>query len=419
MKASIRAITAVLLLVLPPLLYRLTRAASASNLLPPSPAIHAGWHPPAPAQPFTPPQIPMLGRSLAVAALTQGARTSLVAVLPNETFPIQAPQVMDGPSTLLRASTLAYLVLPGLDPTENYIEARDLTEARAWRIQADEGGVLFGVALDPEGAQLAYLEVDSRLAGAKLPWRVVTVDLSTGARETILDGSGDGKVALLPVDWAPGTLLYRGLTPFTAEYLGLWASRADGSDLRRLANEAEYLGRPRLSPEGDLVAFLAFDPGVPPSLFGRGEPAATSIRVLDVRTGEISVVLGTDSQHEFTDLQWASEGLLAVQGDWDASQNAFVDRRIIQLKPEAGSLPEVAYSATGGEVVRLASCRDGGWLAAVQYGDHLRLVQSHRSVALAKVEGANLEWMACRRDLPATEAKAGVSSATDLGARRP
>src|SRR4030067_785730 len=92
------------------------------------------------------------------------------------------PEVMDGGSIVVRGSELAYLLLPGLDSSQNHLEARNLADGPRWKILPGEGGVIFGFAMDPSGSHLAYLEVDSRPSGALVPWRGGARVLAGGAR---------------------------------------------------------------------------------------------------------------------------------------------------------------------------------------------------------------------------------------------
>ncbi|HET7009417.1 MAG TPA: hypothetical protein VFI11_01465 [Anaerolineales bacterium] len=307
---------------------------------------------------------------------------------------MSGPEVLDERSLAFRGQVLAYLVLAGLDPASNYIETHDLDAGPSWRIQPDEGGVIFGFALHPEGSQLTYLEVDSRPSGTQPPWRVVTVDLATGNRRTILDSAAQPD-ALLPLDWQGDTLLLRAVVPFTARNLGLWAARSDGSGLNPVLEESSFVGHPRLAPRGDRLAVLRPDPSSTPTTFGPGEPVATTIWAIDLATGKETLIASAGDGHDYLDMAWESDGLVAVRGEWDDDRNAYFHRSIIRVSSEAGSASQIVYSIEDGEILRLVGCSEHAWMAAVRMGETTQLVQGNPSRAVTDFAGGNLHWAAC------------------------
>ena len=409
MKLGAGRLAGIVILALVSAVCWLDLAASGDDRAPPSPSVPAAWGELTPARRSTRASFRLPNPILALAALTENARTTLVGVRPNGTQSLLEPEVMDGGSTTLRGSALAYLLLPGLDPTQNSIEAQNLSDGQSWEILPDEGGVIFGFVVDPKGNHLVYLEIDSRPSGAHPPWRVVAVDLAGGARRAILDGARDGDVALMPVEWESGTILLRGLTPFSPHFQGLWSVHPDGSGLRKLLDESEYLAMPRLSPQGDRLALLSVQPGVRPPLIGRGEPTATVVQVFDLATDLRIPILATDSQHEFADLEWAAGGLLAVQGEWNAEQQAFVHRRVLRLALEANASPEILYSAVEGDILRLARCPDKGWLAVIQEEDAIRIVRGNPTEAIASFPEGDLDSLTCLAGSPSDSGQAMAS----------
>jgi len=406
MKLGAGRLAGIVILALVSAVCWLDLAASGDDRAPPSPSVPAAWGELTPARRSTRASFRLPNPILALAALTENARTTLIGVRPNGTQSLLEPEVMDGGSTTLRGSALAYLLLPGLDPSQNYIEAHDLAEGRSWEILPDEGGVIFGFVMDPAGTHLVYLEVDARPSGAQPPWRVVAVDLASGTRRAILDGARDGEVALLPVDWESDTILLRGLTPFSPRFHGLWSVQSDGAGLRKLLDESDYVATPRLSPQGDRLALLSAQPSVRPPLIGRGEPSATVVQVFELSTDRRIPILVTDSQHEFADLQWQAGGLLAVQGEWDEEQQAFVHRRVLHLGLGANASPEVLYSAVDGDILRLARCPDKGWLAVVQGDNTVRIVGGNQTEPIASFHHGDLDSLTCLAGPPSDSGQA-------------
>lgn len=366
-------------------------------------------------------------RALALAALTESAQTTFIALdAEGQTDAFAGPFVVDGRTITLavsqrdasrskveklHAGVLAYLILPGLDPTQNYIEVHELTRRSGWRIQAEEGNAIFGFALEAQGTRLVYLEADARAVGTRVPWWVVAVDLANGVKSVMLDGAQAGAVGLLPLDWSADTILFRGLTPFTNQYHGLWATDSDGSDLRPVIAETDYVGRPRLSPEGDRLALLVSDPSALPIArrnASAGEPPANTIRILDLRQGELTGVSPSAPERDLASLDWTPDGLMVIAGGWGADRNAF-DHRSVVLWPSppaplpSGSAPlgkgetqlSILYSTNRGEITRLAACPDGGWLAAVQFDDKTQIIRAGRAAPLAEFVGPVIDWLAC------------------------
>lgn len=390
----------VLLTVLISAICWLRLASSRADLAPPSSRLPDPWGALTPALRSARPLARVPSLPLALATLTTHARTSLLAVHAGGIESLVGPEVMDGGSSMLRGSALASLLLTGPDPFQNSIDVQNLEGGPSWEIHPDEGGVIFGFMLEPGGSQLVYLEVDGRSSGTQPPWRVVKVDLGNGARRAILNGAQDGNIALLPVDWESGTILLRGLSPFSPRFHGLWSVRADGTSLRKLLDESEYVGTPRLSPQADRLAVLGAQPGVRPPQPGPGEPTATAIEIHELTTDRRQPILLTDSQHEFIQLQWGAEGLLAAEGEWDDAQQEFVHRQVLQLIPDVRSAPEVHRFAIEGEIVRLASCPNEGWLVGVQMDDSLRIIRGNPTESVASFHVGTLDNLACLIDEP-------------------
>lgn len=338
-------------------------------------------------------------RAIALAALTEAARTTFVSLdAEGGAEALAGPFVVDGHTIVLRAGVLAYRVLPGLDPTQNYIEVRELARGSGWQVRAEDGNAIFGFALDPQGARLIYLEADARAVGSRVPWWVVSVDLATGAKGIVLDGAQTGLAGLLPLDGSSEMILFRGITPFTDQHLGLWTIASDGSSLRPILAEADYVGLPRLSPEGDRLALLASDPSALPIARGNagaGEPPANAIQILDLRRGELRLVSPPSPQRDLASLEWTTNGLIAVAGEWDADRNAFLHRSIVEFQPDSETTPGVLYSTEDGEITRLTPCPDDGWLAVIRFGDRTQIIYAGQAEPAAEFVGPALDWLAC------------------------
>src|SRR5574337_1462139 len=136
-----------------------------------------------PATPFSPDRTALPQGVIALGSFTEAARTTFFALdKAGMRRPLTGPLVVDEGTATWRGQSLAYIVMPGLDPARNFIEARDFGRGIAWRVQPEAGHAIFGFALDPAGARLVYLEVNMQITGRRLPWWLVGLDLASGQK---------------------------------------------------------------------------------------------------------------------------------------------------------------------------------------------------------------------------------------------
>lgn len=336
--------------------------------------------------------------AIGLAALTYAAQTTIFTLRDaGAPEPLAGPTVLDERSLSVRGDTLAYLVLPGPDPSEDFIEVHGLARGDGWQVRPDGGRLIFGFALASDGTRLAYLDADARVVGTRVPWRVVSVDLATGSKSVIVDDR-DGGFSLLPLAWTRETIIFRGLTPFTAQHHGLWVARPDGSDLRQIAAEADFVGLPLLSPAGDRLALLVADPAHLPAGYGPGEPPPNAIRVVDLRSGQSTLIAPPEAGQGWTGAEWTPEGLAAMMTAWDSESLAFVPRSLLAFDLQAGGPPALRFSAGEGELTHWAACPGGGWLAALRSGDRIQIVGSRAAepvAAFEAFEGRAIDWLVC------------------------
>jgi hypothetical protein len=100
-------------------------------------------------------------------------------------------------------------------------------------------------------------------------------------------------------------------------------------------------------------------------------------------------------QRDLASPEWTADGLIAIAGQWDANRNAFTHRSVIELQPDTGKPPRILYSTDEGEITRLTSCSDGGWLAAIQFGERTQIIRAGQAEPVAEFVGPALDWMAC------------------------
>lgn len=131
---------------------------------------------------------------------------------------------------------------------------------------------------------------------------------------------GETPVPLTPKPETPSSVRYGELTVVGDEVIAvreahdgtavardICAIRLDGTGVRSLVSESNFLAFPRLSPGGSKLAWIAWDhPRMPWD--------GTELRVLDLSTGEITVVLGGEEESVLQP-EWIDEDTLYVVSD--------------------------------------------------------------------------------------------------------
>ncbi len=285
--------------------------------------------------------------------------------------PLTEPQLVSKARWSADGRVLAYEVLEGINALGNFIIVADLGTGQRWRINSAGGCAILGFAPDPGGGRLALLQVAMRGRFKPAPWQLAVLDLRTGS-VAVLAPLEPLEVAFEPVAWSRATdeIVLRAFVAFQANgAAGLWAVKPDGSGLRRLVDEAEYVGEPALSPDGRLLAFFASDPELlPPGHVARpGEPPANVLRLLDLTTGEIRTLAG-DGAYAFGALAWGPSGerVYFGRGAWPGPDEPFRFDQVAAVGAEA-SEPQLAARLLG-SLASLRVCRDGR-LAYVTMGD--------------------------------------------------
>ncbi len=339
--------------------------------------------------------------TLALATLNRWGLTTLVALTSDGALaPLTESHAMDDTQVALAGETIAHLVLRGPDPADNLVEVINGGTGQSWQVAPAPGYAIFGFTLAPEGSQLAYLEVDLRGLRRPVPWQVVLIAsplppwlrsehnselapslhsgqalnrvkgqaLAAGTRQIVLRSDTAGGPAQMPFAWsgATGELLLKGIIPYQAGGgRGVWAVRLDGSGLRQVLPEAEYVGQPRLSHDGSRLAFFASDPGRlrPGKPFRPGAPAPNALWILNLATGQKHPVARSESGL-FGDLAWSQDdsALLVSHGEWADGPVRF--REVIAIAED--DQQQVVIRLEGeqpGSITALHSCGDDLLLA--------------------------------------------------------
>lgn len=340
----------------------------------------------------------------ALFAVTQYAHTTVVALSARGPVSLTEPQAVGEIRLSSAGRALAYEALAGINPLGNVVVVADLATGAAWQVAPGEGCALSGFTLDSSGDRLALLQVAMRGRFKPAPWQVSVVDLASGQSST-LGPAQPQEVAFEPVAWSRATdeIVLRAFVPFQVDgAAGLWAVRPDGSHLRRLLHETDYVGGPQLSPDGRLLAFFASEPDNLPEEYvaSPGEPPANALRVLDLLAGETHT-LAVDPARAFDALAWDAEGerLYLTRGAWQGAERGFEFDEIVSLSVNH-SRPEV-LTRTPESVVGLRPCSGGG-LAYVTAGERGAVVHWDGQEAARRaewvVQNGAVEILACLLD---------------------
>ena len=222
---------------------------------------------------------------------------------------------------------LAYIPMPGIDPGDNFIETVDLSSGRTQHVKAAKGFAIFGFALAPDGKLVALSE--AALAGTssqQVSWRLLTADMQSGQVRQVMSSDNApadmGESVPVPFAWSQttGDVYLRALRPFRGGGgEGIWAMRPDGSGLRRLLQENEFVGMPLLSADGARFAYLASDlEALPAGLVSSvGEPPGNIVLVMDLKTGQARVV-SKEKDRAIGPLAWSRDGgaLITSRREW-------------------------------------------------------------------------------------------------------
>ncbi len=334
-------------------------------------------------------------------AVIQHAHTTVVALGTHGAAPLMAPQVIGKIQLSAAGRVLAYELLEGVNPLNNVVVVTDLATGAAWRVAPGGGCAAFGFTLDATGEQLALLQVAMRGRFRPAAWQISMVDFAS-SRASVLGPARPQEVALEPVAWSGATdeIVLRAFVPFQADgAAGLWTAQVDGSRLRLLLPETDYVGKPRLSPDGRLLAFFASEPENLPEGYvaSPGEPPANTLRVLNLITGETRT-LAVDATRAFDVLAWdaAGERLYLSRGAWRDAERAFRFDEVVSLSVRH-STPEVVTRAPE-RVAGLQPCAGGGLAYVTSQGRGAVVRWDGRSAAGHTewaVENGTVEILAC------------------------
>ena len=237
-----------------------------------------------------------------------------------------SPQPIENIQVSRGARTVAYLVLDGLNPANNYIETIDLGARQTWQIKASDGFAILGYTLEPGGKRLAFTEVGLRGSSSRqASWHLLIADLEKGwAREVIKSETHPvpEETVFIPFAWSTqiGEVYLYGMHPFGGGWgHGIWSVQPDGTGLRQLITESKFVRLPLLSPDGLQFVYLSSDIESLPRKYipGIGAPPGNTLITMNLKTGQEQVIAQI-KERTFGAMAWTrnSDELILTRQEW-------------------------------------------------------------------------------------------------------
>jgi len=307
------------------------------------------------------------------------------------------------------AGRVAYLVREGSDPTRNYVEILDLRKGRVYRFTPPGGFALLGFAFSPNRSDVAYTAMSIRKSRSRRAyWRSALVNVETGEDRTYLSSgphSVTGEAIPIPFGWSPttGHIYFRGLMPFRGMIdAGIWAGGEPDSNLRSLLPDSTYVGRPTLSPDGSLLAYLSTEPDLLPvsDIRAPGAPAGNALVVMDLKTGQKTVVT-EKAGVTFDCVGWSAAGDEVLIERRESLDGRVPDLAFLSGTPrDSFRLTDTGVQASPDAKVRdIARCRAGGplfWTERDAREGRLRSARgNHDATTLLTVGDGEIRLIGC------------------------
>lgn len=329
----------------------------------------------------------------------QDARTTIVAInADGEAFPLTAPLSLGKIQLSADGSALAYEAIQDPNPANNLVEIRALTSRRTWRVAAGDGCAIFGFGLDASGQRLAYLEVAMRGQLKSALWQITITAMQAPEAPRPRRLHGESTTVLVPLAWSAATdaIVFHAVVPFQAAgQHGIWQAQPDGSNLRLLLHESDFVGEPALSPDGHWLAYLASDADRLPRAYiaSTGEPPANRIAAVNLVTGETRTL--AETAQSFGGLAWSKARVFFTEGVW--ADNQFRYDKIRSVQADA-SMSQILVTVGSSESIgSMQECTEDSLVYSVRRanGDALRRWQDGSVKALAPAPNVEYRVLGC------------------------
>lgn len=303
---------------------------------------------------------------------------------------------------------VAYLAREGVDPCRNYLEILNLREGCIYRVKPENGLAILGFSFGSRPTELIFTEMNLRESRSRhAHWRTVLADVGTGDSRVAISSDSRNTIAEaipVPLGWSTetGEAYFLGLLPFRGMIdSGLWAMSFDGQGPKEIVAETAYVGRPRLSADGDFLAYLSSNPQSLPvsDITAPGAPPGNVLVVTDLRTGR-KISVAEKPGAAFGCLRWSatSDEILVVRRHW--LNGRFRDRGFLAgAKESAFQLRTTGFSPSpDATVTDIARCESSSlfWVEKGVWGTRLRAAGADpKATTLLALDDGDIRVLGC------------------------
>lgn len=264
-------------------------------------------------------------------------------------------------------SRLAYLVRQGPNPARNHIEIVDWQSGTSLVVEPATDDAVLGFAFDAEGKHLSYATMNLRSSrSTHVTWRVGLLDLERQQARIAIDSTAEKiREQGIPVPFAwsgrTGRLYLQGWSPFRGMIRqSIWALSPERGEPAKIVPAPNYVGTPRLAPDGARLAYLGTDMGSLPAEFvaAPGAPPGNFLTVMDLTSGE-TAPWARASKTVFGAYAWSAGGAEIVAAEQAWLNGRFRDVEIRRIgKGASVSVAKINQSQSVKEVASIVECRE-------------------------------------------------------------
>ncbi len=304
-------------------------------------------------------------------------------------------------------SRLATLVREGPSPARNHIEMLDWRSGSGLIVEPATDDAVLGFAFDAEGKRLSYATMNLRNSRSTLvSWRVGVLDLDRQEARIVLDSAAKkiGEVSIpVPFAWSgrTGRLYLQGWSPFRGMIRqSIWAMSPERAEPAKIVPAPNYVGTPRLSPDGARLAYLGTDMGSLPAEFVAppGAPPGNRLSVMDLKTGEEDA-WARGGKTAFGAFAWSADGEEIVVAEQAWHNGRFRDVEIRRVgKGTAVSVAKIDSSQSAKEVASILECRERNlfWVEKERAAAKLYVNRGGTSQLLFELPDGAIELLGCQ-----------------------
>lgn len=311
-------------------------------------------------------------------------------------------------------SRLATLVRESPNPARNHIEILDWRNGGSLVIEPATDDAVLGFAFDAEGKHLSYATMNLRNSrSTHVTWRVGLLDLERQQARIVMDSAvqkiGEEGIPV-PFAWSgppaerragrTGRLYLQGWSPFRGMIRqSIWALSPERGEPAKIVSAPNYVGTPRLSPDGVRLAYLGTDMGSLPAEFVAppGAPPGNLLSVMDLTAGA-EVPWARGGKTAFGTFAWSAGGEEVVAAEQAWLNGRFRDVEIRRIgKGTAVSVAKIDSSQSVREVAGIFECRERNlfWVEKERAAAKLYVNRGEVSQLLFELPDGAIQLLGC------------------------